>query len=74
MLYSIIIPCYRSSQTIRKVVELVRTEHERAHSLLTEHRALLDQLAQVLYEKETITGEEFMRILHAAQKEEEHHA
>ena len=36
----------------RKVVELVRTEHERAHSLLTEHRALLDQLAQVLYEKE----------------------
>ena len=58
----------------RKVVELVRTEHERAHSLLTEHRALLDQLAQVLYEKETITGEEFMRILHAAQKEEEHHA
>ena len=58
----------------RKVVELVRTEHERAHSLLTEHRALLDQLAQVLYEKETITGEEFMRILHAAQKEEEHRA
>ena len=58
----------------RKVVELVRTEHERAHSLLTEHRAMLDQLAQVLYEKETITGEEFMRILHAAQKEEEHHA
>ena len=58
----------------RNVVELVRTEHERAHSLLTEHRALLDQLAQVLYEKETITGEEFMRILHAAQKEEEHHA
>ena len=58
----------------RKVVELVRTEHERAHSLLTEHRALLDQLAQVLDEKETITGEEFMRILHAAQKEEEHHA
>ena len=58
----------------RKVVELVRTEHERAHSLLTEHRALLDQLAQVLYEKETITGEEFMRILHAAQTEEEHHA
>ena len=41
----------------RKVVELVRTEHERARSLLTEHRALLDQLAQVVYEKETITGE-----------------
>ena len=47
---------------------------QQARSLLTEHRALLDQLAQVLYEKETITGEEFMRILHAAQKEEEHHA
>ena len=74
MLISVVIPCYYSEKTIRKVVELVRTEHERAHSLLTEHRALLDQLAQVLYEKETITGEEFMRILHAAQKEEEHHA
>ena len=34
----------------------------------------LHELAKYLYENETITGEEFMRILHAAQKEEEHHA
>ena len=46
-----------------KVVELVKAQHEKARKLLTDNRAKLDKLAQYLYEKETITGEEFMRIL-----------
>ncbi|MBM6694591.1 ATP-dependent metallopeptidase FtsH/Yme1/Tma family protein [Pseudoflavonifractor capillosus] len=46
-----------------KVVELVRTQHQKAKALLEEHRAKLDELANYLYEKETITGEEFMEIL-----------
>ena len=46
-----------------KVVELVKTQHEKARKLLTDNRAKLDKLAQYLYEKETITGEEFMHIL-----------
>ncbi len=46
-----------------KVVELVRTQHEKARKILTDNRAKLDELAQFLYEKETITGEEFMQIL-----------
>ena len=45
------------------VVELVRAQHEKALKLLRENRAKLDELAQFLYEKETITGEEFMNIL-----------
>ena len=56
-----------SSQTQReidqKVVELVKTQHEKAIRILTENRAKLDELAQYLYQKETITGEEFMDIL-----------
>ena len=47
----------------RKVVELVRKEHEKAKKLLEDNREKLDQLAKVLYEKETITGDEFMQIL-----------
>ena len=47
----------------RKVVELVKTQHEKAIRILTENRAKLDELAQYLYQKETITGEEFMEIL-----------
>ena len=47
----------------RKVVELVKTQHEKAIRILTENRAKLDELAQYLYQKETITGEEFMDIL-----------
>ena len=47
----------------RKVVELVRTQHQKARALLEENRAKLDELANYLYEKETITGEEFMEIL-----------
>ncbi len=46
-----------------KVVELVKVQHEKARKLLTDNRPKLDKLAQYLYEKETITGEEFMHIL-----------
>ena len=46
-----------------KVVELVKAQHEKARKILTDNRPKLDKLAQYLYEKETITGEEFMRIL-----------
>ena len=46
-----------------KVVEMVKAQHEKARKLLTDNRAKLDKLAQYLYEKETITGEEFMHIL-----------
>ena len=45
------------------MVELVKTQHEKAKKILTDNRAKLDELAQFLYEKETITGEEFMQIL-----------
>ena len=47
----------------QKVVDLVKTQHEKAIRILTENRAKLDELAQYLYQKETITGEEFMDIL-----------
>ena len=46
-----------------KVVALVKTQHEKAKKILTENRSKLDVLAQYLYEKETITGEEFMTFL-----------
>ena len=56
-----------SAQTQReidqKVVELVKAQHEKAIRILTDNRAKLDELAQYLYQKETITGEEFMEIL-----------
>ncbi|MBR3126611.1 MAG: ATP-dependent zinc metalloprotease FtsH [Mogibacterium sp.] len=48
-----------------KVVELVRKQHEKARKILTDNRKKLDELAAHLYEKETITGEEFMNILEA---------
>ncbi len=47
----------------RKVVQLVKQQHEKARKILTENRAALDRLAQFLYEKETITGDEFMAML-----------
>ena len=47
----------------RKVIATVKEQHEKARRILRENRELLDMLAQYLYEKETITGEEFMRIL-----------
>ncbi len=46
-----------------KVVELVREQHEKAAQILKDNRAKLDELSQYLYQKETITGEEFMEIL-----------
>ena len=49
----------------RQVVELVKKQHEKAAEILTENREKLDELARFLYEKETITGEEFMTILNA---------
>ena len=56
-----------SAQTQReidqKVVGLVKAQHEKAVQILTDNRAKLDELAQYLYQKETITGEEFMEIL-----------
>lgn len=47
----------------RQVVDLVRKQHEKAIAIITENRRKLDELAQYLYERETITGEEFMEIL-----------
>ena len=47
----------------KQVVELVKAQHEKAARILAENRAKLDELADYLYEKETITGEEFMEIL-----------
>ena len=52
----------------RKVVELVKAQHEKARQLLLKNRAKLDELSQYLYEKETITGEEFMKILNVEEK------
>ena len=59
--------CSAETQTKidQRVVELVKAQHEKAVNILTENRAKLDELAQYLYEKETITGEEFMNILNA---------
>lgn len=47
----------------KKVIALVKKEHEKASKILADDRSLLDKLAKYLYEKETITGEEFMNIL-----------
>ena len=57
--------CSAETQTEidRKVVELVKKQHEKAFGILSDNREKLDELAQFLYEKETITCEEFMQIL-----------
>ena len=54
----------------RKVVELVKRQHEKASKILADNRAKLDELAKYLYEKETITGEEFMSILNKGGEKE----
>ena len=54
----------------RKVVELVKRQHEKASKILADNRGKLDELAKYLYEKETITGEEFMSILNKGGEEE----
>lgn len=51
------------AQIDKQVVELVRRQHEKAAAILKENRQKLDELSAFLYEKETITGEEFMKIL-----------
>lgn len=53
------------AQIDRLVVDLVKKQHQKAYALLSEHRQKLDEIAQYLYEKETITVEEFMELLHA---------
>ena len=53
----------------RKVVELVKTQHEKARKILEDNREKLDELAKFLYEKETITSEEFMEILTKGEKQ-----
>ena len=53
----------------RKVVALVKQQHEKAKKLLEDNRQKLDGLAKYLYEKETITGEEFMQILNGGEKQ-----
>ena len=57
--------CSAETQTEidRQVVKLVKKQHEKADRILAENRDKLDKLADYLYEKETITGEEFMEIL-----------
>lgn len=59
--------CSAETQTLidKKVVELVKRQHEKAGQILLENREKLDELANYLYEKETITGEEFMHILNS---------
>lgn len=59
--------CSMETQTEidRQVVELVKKQHEKAAKILEENRSKLDELADYLYDKETITGEEFMQILNA---------
>lgn len=59
--------CSMETQTDidRKVVELVKQQHEKAKQILLDNRKMLDKLAQHLYENETITGEEFMDILYS---------
>ena len=52
-----------AAEVDRQVVDLVKKQHEKAASILLENREKLDELAKFLYEKETITGEEFMQIL-----------
>ena len=54
-----------AAQVDAKVVEIVRAEHKKAYQLLADNKRKLDEIAQYLYEKETISGEEFMRILNA---------
>ena len=59
--------CSAETQKIidEKVVELVRRQHEKAAQILLENREKLDEISQYLYQRETITGEEFMKILNS---------
>ena len=59
--------CSAETQTLidKKVVEFVRKQHEKAAEILLENRQKLDEISQFLYQRETITGEEFMKILNS---------
>ena len=54
-----------AAQVDARVVEIVQAEHKKAYQMLADNKRKLDEIAQYLYEKETISGEEFMRILNA---------
>ncbi len=60
--------CSAETQTMidREVSELVKTQHDKARKIIMDNKEKLDELAQFLYERETITGEEFMEILEKA--------
>ena len=62
--------CSPETQTLidHRVVELVRKQHDKARKLIADNKAKLDELAEYLYFRETITGEEFMQILNAPAK------
>jgi len=60
---SLVCSAQTSAEIDRKVIELINIQHEKARMILKENKAKLDELAQYLYENETITGDEFMTIL-----------
>jgi len=60
---SLICSAETQAEIDRQVVSLVKKQHEKAARILLENRTALDRLAQFLYERETITGDEFMQIL-----------
>lgn len=65
------VDCSEETQTKidAEVIEIVRTQHDKAKAILAENREKLDELAKYLYQKETITGDEFMGILNDGHKE-----
>ena len=71
MMTEIARPAETQAKIDRQVVDLVKKQHEKALRILRENRSKMDQLAQYLYEKETITGDEFMMILNTDKPEEE---
>ena len=66
---SLICSADTQSQIDRKVMELVKKQHEKAVKILIDNRQKLDELARYLYMHETITGAEFMDILNSSDKE-----
>ena len=66
LIHSLSCSAQTQAEVDRQVMALVKRQHEKAAQLLQENRKKLDELAKYLYEKETITGEEFMSILNQA--------
>ena len=71
MMTEIARPAETQAKIDHQMVDLVKKQHEKALRILRENRSKMDQLAQYLYEKETITGDEFMMILNTDKPEEE---